>query len=236
MGLFTRKTNAKTLKEIISNSHSSILNLNGVDEYFYEAGISIIQNNRASIGMLQRIFKIGFNRAANIMDQLCEYGVVGQEEGTKPRGILMDITQFEILVRNFSHEYPSAHQRIPSHSETISFDNMDGHDFEYFCADLLRQNGFINVEVTPASGDHGIDIFAEKDDITYAIQCKCNASNIGNSAVQQAHTGKSLYHRDIAVVMTNQLFTKQAEEDAKGLNVKLWDRNKLYELVSKAEE
>ena len=45
----------------------------------------IIDKDKASIGMLQRVLKIGFNRAARIMDQLCEYGVVGEEEGTKPQ-------------------------------------------------------------------------------------------------------------------------------------------------------
>ena len=48
--------------------------------------------------MLQRVFKIGFNRAARIMDQLCEYGVVGEEEGTKPRKVLMTEEQFEQLL------------------------------------------------------------------------------------------------------------------------------------------
>ena len=50
---------------------------------------------KASIGMLQRVFKIGFNRAARIMDQLAEAGVVGEEEGTKPRKVLMSMEQFE---------------------------------------------------------------------------------------------------------------------------------------------
>ena len=109
---------------------------------------------------------------------------------------------------------------------------MEGHDFEYFCADLLRKNGFYNVEVTQGSGDHGIDILAEKDDITYAIQCKCYSSNIGNAAVQQAHTGKSLYHRDIAVVLTNQYFTQQAKDEAKALSVKLWDRDVLNRMIN----
>ena len=48
--------------------------------------------------MLQRMFKIGFNRAARIMDQLCEAGVVGEEEGTKPRKVLMSMDEFERLV------------------------------------------------------------------------------------------------------------------------------------------
>ena len=65
------------------------------DEYFVEAGQFIIEKDKASIGMLQRAFKIGFNRAARIMDQLAEAGVVGEEEGTKPRKVLMSPEQFE---------------------------------------------------------------------------------------------------------------------------------------------
>ena len=65
------------------------------DQYFVEAARFIIEKDKASIGMLQRMFKIGFNRAARIMDQLCEAGVVGEEEGTKPRKVLMSQEQFE---------------------------------------------------------------------------------------------------------------------------------------------
>ena len=119
-------------------------------------------------------------------------------------------------------------------SSIVNYDSMDGHAFEHFCANLLNQLGFSNVEVTPGSGDHGIDILAEKDEIKYAIQCKCYSSNIGNSAVQQAHTGKSIYHRDIAVVLTNQYFTAQAKEEAEALGVKLWDRDKLNEMIEKS--
>ena len=70
----------------------------GRDEYFEEAGRFIIGKEKASIGNLQRVFKIGFNRAARIMDQLCEAGVVGEEAGTKPREILMTMEQFEEIL------------------------------------------------------------------------------------------------------------------------------------------
>ena len=70
------------------------------DEYFAEAGRFIIEKDKASIGMLQRMFKIGFNRAARIMDQLADAGVVGEEEGTKPRRILMSAEEFEAYVKN----------------------------------------------------------------------------------------------------------------------------------------
>ena len=66
-----------------------------VDAYFVDAGKFIIDKDKASIGMLQRMFKIGFNRAARIMDQLSDAGVVGPEEGTKPRKVLMSMEEFE---------------------------------------------------------------------------------------------------------------------------------------------
>lgn len=65
------------------------------DAYFAEAAKFVIEKDKASIGMLQRVFKIGFNRAARIVDQLEDAGVVGAEEGTKPRRILMSMEQFE---------------------------------------------------------------------------------------------------------------------------------------------
>ena len=68
---------------------------NELDSHFAEAGKFIIEKDKASIGMLQRVFKIGFNRAARIMDQLSEAGVVGPEEGTKPRKVLMSMEEFE---------------------------------------------------------------------------------------------------------------------------------------------
>ena len=66
-----------------------------IDEYFVDAARFIIEKDKASIGMLQRAFRIGFNRAGRIMDQLYEAGVVGSDEGTKPRKVLMTEEQFE---------------------------------------------------------------------------------------------------------------------------------------------
>ena len=68
------------------------------DEYFESAARFIIEKDKASIGALQRNFKIGFNRAARIMDQLADAGVVGEEDGTKPRKILMSMEEFNELI------------------------------------------------------------------------------------------------------------------------------------------
>ena len=72
-----------------------------IDEYFEKAGRFIIEKDKASIGMLQRLLKIGFNRAARIMDQLADAGVVGPEEGTKPRKIRMSMEEFEDYIDNY---------------------------------------------------------------------------------------------------------------------------------------
>ncbi len=72
----------------------------GNDEYFEEAGRFVIEKDKASTSMLQRMFKIGFNRAGRIMDQLCQAGVVGEEEGTKPRKVLMTMVEFEEYMKN----------------------------------------------------------------------------------------------------------------------------------------
>ena len=101
----TYNTYAEDIEEKIKNigssggsSGSGSGGGNDRDEYFEEAARFIIDKDKASIGMLQRVLKIGFNRAARIMDQLCEYGVVGEEEGTKPRKVLMSMEQFEQML------------------------------------------------------------------------------------------------------------------------------------------
>ena len=87
---------------MVSSNGSGADESNGRDAYFIDAGRLIIDKDKASIGMLQRAFKIGFNRAARIMDQLCEAGIVGGEEGTKPRKILMTPEEFEQYIQNIN--------------------------------------------------------------------------------------------------------------------------------------
>lgn len=89
---------SEEVKEKITNaqtSDSGAALANERDEFFADAGRFIIEKDKASIGMLQREFRIGFNRAARIMDQLADVGVVGPEEGTKPRKILMTMEEYE---------------------------------------------------------------------------------------------------------------------------------------------
>lgn len=94
----TEQVNAAAQVESIKEGNSSAEEDDGYDEYFEEAGKLVIDKDKASIGMLQRVYRIGFNRAARIMDQLAEAGVVSAEDGTKPRKVLMSKDDFEAFI------------------------------------------------------------------------------------------------------------------------------------------
>lgn len=116
------------------------------------------------------------------------------------------------------------------------WDDMEGREFEYFCADLLKRRGFQDVVVTKGSGDFGIDILAERDGISYGIQCKNYQSPIGVKAVQEVYAGRDYYDCMVGVVMSNQYFTGPAVEAARKLKIVLWDRGYLEEMMSEADE
>lgn len=106
----------------------------------------------------------------------------------------------------------------------------EGHRFEYYCAELLRKNGFSEVKVTQASGDQGVDILAKKDGVRYAIQCKHFQSSLGNKPIQEVNAGKTFYKCHVGVVMTNSTFTPGAKELAEATGVLLWDREKIKQM------
>lgn len=112
-------------------------------------------------------------------------------------------------------------------------DGMEGHRFEYACADILKMNGFKNVKVTQGSGDYGVDIIAYKNGKKYAVQCKRYSHKLDNKPIQEVKAGLAYYNCDIGAVMTNQYFTEPAKELARINSVKLWDRNVLGEMLRK---
>ncbi len=110
-------------------------------------------------------------------------------------------------------------------------DEMEGRDFELFCARLLEKNGFTEVRVTKESGDYGIDILAEKEGVTYAIQCKRYTAPVGIKAIQEAYAGRDYYDRMVGAVLTNEYFTTPAVKAAQKLKILLWDRGYLEEMM-----
>ena len=114
------------------------------------------------------------------------------------------------------------------------FEDMEGTEFEKYCADLLAANGFTEIEMTPATADFGVDIFAEKDGISYAFQCKRYNHPVGTKAVQEIYAGRDFYHCMVGVVLTNEQFTSGAAKLAEAFNILLWDGEKLSELENSA--
>ena len=113
----------------------------------------------------------------------------------------------------------------------LSIDDMDGPQFELWCADLLKNIGFSEVEVSGKSGDQGVDILAKKDGIKYAIQCKCYSSDLGNTPIQEVFAGKTFYKCNIGIVLTNQHFSPSAIQLAETNGIILWGREALLKLI-----
>ena len=134
--------------------------------------------------------------------------------------ILLLVVAAFIITRRYRKKY-----------EIHSLDEIEGHEFEYYCAELLKKRGFIDVTVTKGSGDYGVDVLAEKDGVTYAIQCKAYTTPVGVKAVQEAYAGREFYDRMVGAVLTNQYFTKPAVEAAKKLKILLWDRGYLDSMI-----
>lgn len=239
--IIPEKINYKPLTLHSTTNDSFAIN-NDTDVYFESAAQLFIQQKRASVGLLQRTYKIGFNRAAKIMDQLCEAGVISLENGSNTRTVLMNETEFFKALERWEQNTSSMQSTIgpqgvqeQSSIEKIKwynnkFDYMTGNDFEQFCAQVLQGNGY-TTRVTPTSGDFGVDIIAEQSGITYAIQCKCYSSDIGVDAVYQVAGGMKYYHANLGIVLTNRYFTRQAQELASGIGVVLWDRDSLIKLI-----
>ncbi len=108
-----------------------------------------------------------------------------------------------------------------------------GSRFETYCAQLLWKDGFQDVELTKASGDFGVDIFATKDGVTWAFQCKCYDKPVGIHAVQEIYSGRDYYRCMVGVVITNNSFTAAATKLAGVHNILLWDGRKLAELAKR---
>lgn len=115
-------------------------------------------------------------------------------------------------------------------------DKMDGHQFEYACADILKANGYKHVKVTRGSGDFGVDIIAEKDKVRYAIQCKRYNHKLDNTPIQEVVGGLAYYQCDKGAVMTNQYFTEPAKQLAQVNDIELLDRDTLSHMVDKTEK
>lgn len=236
-----------TTEDHISN------HINECDELLPQAVDIIFYTKQASASMIQRRLNLGYSRAASIVDQIEELGIISPFNGSAPRSILISKEQWESIKHDLitqplgisdldsintaqiiqdENDWRKAQfASSPVDYELYRIDHMEGHAFEHWCADILKKNGFENVEVTQASNDQGVDVLAEKDGIKYAVQCKCYSSDLGNTPIQEVNAGKAIYHCHVGAVMTNRYFTAGAKEAAKANNILLWDRDYIAELL-----
>lgn len=233
------------------------------DPLFQTAVDDIYRTGNPSAPALQKRLKIGYARATLILDQMEAVGLVGPFEGAKPRKMLMSKRRWlairpQCTASRRSRIEPTVDDSInlvhstcsePSVSvcnsswltyggieaELLNVDLMEGSQFELWCAALLRENGFVNVQVTRYSGDAGVDILAEKDSIKYAIQCKRYTENLGNTPIQEIHAGKAVYGCHVGAVMTNQYFTEGGKRVAAATGTLLWDRDWLRAKIAAAK-
>ena len=107
-----------------------------------------------------------------------------------------------------------------------------GEDFEIYIKRLLELKiPEATIETTPRTGDNGADLLVFANGYTIAIQAKFYTSNVGNSAVQEIFSAKSLYKADFAVVVTNSNYTKPAQDAASELQVVLATDNNIVDVV-----
>jgi restriction system protein len=114
--------------------------------------------------------------------------------------------------------------------QLADIDHMNGVEFERYIGGILKSQSY-RVRYTAITGDYGVDLLAEKNHRTYAIQAKRYTGSVGNHAIMEANTGKTHYKAHKAVVITNSSFTPYAYTLAVSTDTKLVDRNTLAEWV-----
>lgn len=134
-----------------------------------------------------------------------------------------------LIFQNSSPDFENLREGIDWEVEMYTIDNdipiendyyedITPEKFEYLFSQHLNKLGW-EANTTKASGDQGADVVAEKNGLRLVAQCKLYSSPVGNSAVQEVFSAKEFYKADIAVVVTNNNFTKSAKQLAESTGV-----------------
>lgn len=144
--------------------------------------------------------------------------IVGEVKRAKEQ---LDLRHFE--ARLFAVDSPMTMQEI---------DQLGGPEFEGFLKRLFENMGY-QVEQTKLSGDQGADLVLTKFGEKIVVQAKRYSGTVGNGAVQEVLGAISHYRADRGMVVTNNFFSKPAQELAHSNGIELIDRQRLDRLLQK---
>lgn len=220
----------------------------GLDEKIYDAISAIYDYSPKSHTMLQEVLNVSYVRSVELLRQLeiLGFGFVTKEKEFYPlikknewkRYCLEELSKKTEYIKSQLNEEAFNYQNVKIgitanevEKELKEVDKMSGYEFEDWSVTLLKANGFTNVILTERSNDQGVDIIAKKNGLSYAIQCKCYSSKLGNKSIQEVTTGRIIYNCDRSLVITNSYFTDSAYAAAKATKTELWDRDTLIPFV-----
>lgn len=173
-------------------------------------------------------FDYTFQEVSSYLDTLRALELI--DESNKRINLNTSLTEVKTMINE-------AITNTPDLISTYKLDNLeDGYEFESFIAELLKKLDYDYAKVTKASNDFGVDVLAEKNGVTFAIQCKYYSSSVGNTSVQEIVSGMTHYDAHVGVVATNNYFTKQAKQLAQSNKILLWDRDILINMINLANE
>lgn len=189
----------------------------------YEKNL-IISEDENALSCLAYYLKKKKNSEDFLLKNSLEYIKITLEEAKKNN-------QKKLFAKNIFKDRTQSSQSVDIRMTIDDIDLMTGIEFEEFIAKLFVKMGY-TAKTTKSSGDQGVDVIAEKNGTKFGIQCKCYANVVSNSAIQEIVAGKQLYRLDKLIVITNNNFTKSAQELAQANSVILWDREILKDKIA----
>ena len=148
--------------------------------------------------------------------------------------LIMFLSLFLLIYSIIQILKQKSYEKKISQSSISQIDNMSGIEFEIFLKTIFRKLGY-SAQTTKTTGDFGADLILYKDGNKIIVQAKRYNKHVGVSAIQESYSAMKYYHANESWVVTNNYFTRQAEELAKTNHVKLIDRNKLIDLIIKTK-
>lgn len=227
-------------KHILENINNQQANIDKINEYRKIINTLITEKKKLNIEIIKLEDKKRNIERITEHEELINRAIKEEE---KTFNMLSEQNQeLEEKKKKIVNEINVLREKVNPIKEQIAFinncninkiDQLEGFEFEDFCVNLLKIDGYEYIQHTQKSFDYGIDIIAEKDNMKCAIQCKRYNGKIGNDAIQEALAGKVYYDCDIAIVLTNSTFTNSAKKLSKSTSVILWDRNTLLNIIER---